>query len=146
MSNILIAFFALFGLTWYKNVKGIIQTFGVTLVGRKLGLLGRMLLSQHSVDIEPPEDWDVQKYSNFGFKRWDFQIDVLTYSKCIPLRFDVIHYWLNKVTGGKDVLEWIIRDKEHKITNLTGIKLQQKLEVFIEVKKRVCLFVCLFFI
>ena len=44
------------------------QTFGVTLEERKLGLLERMLTCQHIVDIESPEDWEVQKYSTFGFK------------------------------------------------------------------------------
>lgn len=72
-------------------MKGIIQTFGVTLEERKLGLLERMLTCQHIVDIESPEDWEVQKYSTFGFKGRDFQTDVQTHSKCVFLRFDVIH-------------------------------------------------------
>lgn len=40
-------------------------------------------------------------------------------------------------TGRKNVLIWIIRGKKPKITNLTGFKLWQKLETFLEVKKRI---------
>lgn len=50
MSSVPIVLFPFSGLTWYRNVKGIIQTFRVTLVGRKLGLPGKMLPSQHTVD------------------------------------------------------------------------------------------------
>ena len=47
------------------------------------------------------------------------------------------HEWWNKDTDKKDVPVCIIRGKKHKITNLTGFKMWQKLETYLEVKKRV---------